>query len=406
MPNIAFILFKPKTLKDGSHPVLLRLTQNRVRNYISTGFSGSEDEWNDDFGRFDLARINDKKRKKELKDANDDLDIKFQKAKKVLSDMERFDIPYTFAEFKQRYKVNLESKRESVYTYFNKTIDKLEKERSLSNAAVYLNTLNKIKKFHPKDLRFTEIDKAFLEKFKTKLLSEGLKPNTASIYLRTLRSLLNRAESDNIIPAILNPFKTGSFNLKKLSNQSVKRVITKDEFYSIVKLKIQPEDDLYDSWMIFQFSYFARGMNFKDVALLTWQNVTEGAYIRQKTKRAIKLSDNKFTRAILDHYRGRDDKYVFPVITKRQKTLKQLETKIQSARKNYNKDLKDIARMAEISINLTGYVARHTYATVLKKAGTDLYTIQMGLGHSRPSTTQIYLDSLDDSALVEAETNL
>ena len=157
---------------------------------------------------------------------------------------------------------------------------------------------------------------------------------------------------------------------------------------------------------MFKFSYYARGMNFKDMALLSWKDIANGGYVRQKTDRVIMLPDNDQIRAILEHYRGRDEKYVFPVITQRQKTLKQVEMRIKTGRKEYNADLKKIARMAGITVNLTGYVARHTYATVLKKSGADIYTIKQGLGHSRVSTTQIYIASLDYSALKEAEKNL
>lgn len=55
---------------------------------------------------------------------------------------------------------------------------------------------------------------------------------------------------------------------------------------------------------------------------------------------------------------------------------------------------------------ITFHVARHTYATVLKKAGVNIALISESLGHSDLSTTQIYLDSFENTQLKAAMKNL
>ena len=57
-------------------------------------------------------------------------------------------------------------------------------------------------------------------------------------------------------------------------------------------------------------------------------------------------------------------------------------------------------------INLTSYVARHSYATVLKNSGVNIALISETLGHSDLKTTQIYLDSFDNEQIDEAMKNL
>lgn len=56
--------------------------------------------------------------------------------------------------------------------------------------------------------------------------------------------------------------------------------------------------------------------------------------------------------------------------------------------------------------NLTTYVARHTFATVLKRSGVNIAIISESLGHSDLSTTQIYLDSFENDQIDEAMQNL
>ncbi len=71
--------------------------------------------------------------------------------------------------------------------------------------------------------------------------------------------------------------------------------------------------------------------------------------------------------------------------------------------KMVNKDLKEIAALAKIDFNLTTYVARHSYATVLKRSGVSTAVISEALGHQNEKTTQIYLDSFENAVIDEAD---
>ena len=56
-------------------------------------------------------------------------------------------------------------------------------------------------------------------------------------------------------------------------------------------------------------------------------------------------------------------------------------------------------------LNIT-YIIRHTFATVLKRSGVNIAIISESLGHSDLSTTQIYLDSFENSQIDAAMQHL
>ena len=56
-------------------------------------------------------------------------------------------------------------------------------------------------------------------------------------------------------------------------------------------------------------------------------------------------------------------------------------------------------------LNIT-YVARHSFATILKKSGVNIGIISQALGHQDIKTTQIYLSQFDNEQVDDAMKNL
>ena len=71
-----------------------------------------------------------------------------------------------------------------------------------------------------------------------------------------------------------------------------------------------------------------------------------------------------------------------------------------------NRELKVLASELEIEADMTTYVARHSFATVLKRSGVNTSIISEAMGHSSERVTQIYLDSFENTQIDEAMSNL
>ena len=90
--------------------------------------------------------------------------------------------------------------------------------------------------------------------------------------------------------------------------------------------------------------------------------------------------------------------YLLPILKNSDDSRKQY----RYAQCRINKLLKEIAKMADISIPLSMYVARHSWASIAKSKNIPIPVISEGMGHDSEMTTQIYLASLDNSVVDNA----
>ena len=71
-----------------------------------------------------------------------------------------------------------------------------------------------------------------------------------------------------------------------------------------------------------------------------------------------------------------------------------------------NRELRALGKELRITADVTTYVARHSFATVLKKSGVNIGIISQALGHQDIKTTQIYLSKFDNEQVDDAMQNL
>ena len=95
--------------------------------------------------------------------------------------------------------------------------------------------------------------------------------------------------------------------------------------------------------------------------------------------------------------------FLLPIITSNDGTERRQYERMEH---NVNRNLKKIGEMAGLQIPLTTYVARHTWASTMRDMGFDLSIVSRGLGHESLKTTQIYLSSIDTTAVAKANRSM
>ncbi len=94
----------------------------------------------------------------------------------------------------------------------------------------------------------------------------------------------------------------------------------------------------------------------------------------KKTGKQINLCLTKNASAIIDKYYKGGKGFLFPILdVTRHITATQRENRLHKVLGQVDKSLKIVAQIAKVDVNLTTYVARHSYATVLKRSGANIY---------------------------------
>ena len=303
-------------------------------------------------------------------------------------------------------KVNKPVKRKTVQEVFNQYIQELESANRLRYADMYKCTMHSLIKFNKHlDIPFSDMDTIWLKRYEVWLQSQGLAINTLGTRFRHLRVIYNFAIEEKIVKSEYYPFN--SFKVSKLSQTTAKRSIQKGEILSVLNYQGQtPLECLAID--LFTFSYLAAGINFGDIARLTKDNILENRliYIRKKTQKQIKVSLQEQAIKLIQKYSMPDNPYLFPILSNFHKTEQQKVNRIHKIIAKVNKSLKEIGERLNIPIDLTTYVARHSFATVLKRSGVNTSLICEALGHSSERVTQIYLDSFGNDQMEDAMKNL
>ena len=94
---------------------------------------------------------------------------------------------------------------------------------------------------------------------------------------------------------------------------------------------------------------------------------------------------------IFDKYRYVGTSCLLPIISREDGSERR---QYQSQMRKINRHLKDIARLIRLSLTLSLYYTRHSWATIARGKDVPLSVISEGLGHDSETTTQIYLDSI------------
>lgn len=401
--SVSVVCYKSKTLSNGESPLMLQVSKSGKRKYQSLGISIKPRYW--DFTR----------NKPKPNCPNKDYIQKIILDKQTELQQRMLELNSEQKEYTTTTLLNDENKKfelKTVSEFYQELIEEYRVNNKCGNRLIYKSSYNSLKVFtnDKLDIPFSAIDITWLNKYERWLRSKGNEETTMSLMFRTLRSTYNKAIKAKCARKSEYPFD--EFKINKFDVSTQKRAIAKTEVLKFTK-DVRPIDKrqyIQLSKDIFMFSYLCGGINFTDIANLTKANIIEGKrlhYIRQKTGKLIKIGLSEEAMKIIERYATESKGYLFPILNANlHKTPLQKQNRIHKILGKVNINLKLIAAQLGVEGNLTTYVARHSFASVLKKSGVNIALISEALGHSDIATTQIYLDSFDNEQIDAAMKNL
>lgn len=388
------VKFRSSIVEKKQGTLYYQLIHNRIIRQINTDYKIFFDEWNKQTARI-IPSLFDENRRNYLLSVEEKIICDTNRLAKIIAAFNKKGVSYTADNIV--YSFENQVKATTFFVFMQHSISRLKQLGKVRTSETYKTTLNSFMKFrNNKDLLPDDITPELMAEYEAYLDSKGISMNSSSFYLRILRAVYNCAVEKELTEQKY-PFKYVYTGVEK----TIKRAVP----FKVIK-QIKDLDLIFFPTLnyvrdMFLFSFYTRGMSFVDMAYLKKKNLSGGvlSYRRKKTGQQLFIKWEKCMQDILDRYPINNSPYLLPII---KNTRQDERSQYKNVSCLINRNLKIIGNRLGLSIPLTMYVARHSWASIAKSKNIPVTVISEGMGHDSEQTTQIYLASLDTSIVDRA----
>lgn len=387
------VKFRPSTVAECEGTIYYQIIHVRKVRHLPTNYKVFPSEWDENRSMVKTSQISD--RIPLIISIREQIRCDSERLARIVRQLDANGLSYTVDDVINEF--NRYVCEYSLFNFMESIIASLRQNGKIRTSETYISTLNSFKKYRGnEDIILDCISSETMKGYEAWHIARGVTPNTISFYTRILRAVYNRAVEDGVI-ANRKPFRHVYTGIDK----TLKRALPLTLIKKIKSLDLTLTPTLDFARNMFMMSFYLRGMSFIDMAFLKKSDLKNGyvTYRRRKTGQLLTIEWTKEMQMLLDKYPENSSEYLLPVI---RNTGVNERSAYRNASYNINHNLKRIAEMAGVTIPLTLYVARHSWASAAKVKGIPLSVISEGLGHDSETTTRIYLAGLDTSIVDEA----
>lgn len=390
------VKFRPSSIDDKEGSIYYQVIHNRVVRQIRTDCRIFESEWNGKTLTVVVPVWASDERKNYLQSIVRCIAWDIKRLKAIIALYDKRSESYTADDIVTKF--DKQANEQSLFSFMQGVINQLKRLNRIRTSETYAATLASFMKFREgQDILLCEIGCDTMMLYEAWLKANGNCPNTTSFYMRILRAVYNRAVEKELTEQ-RHPFKHVYTGIDK----TVKRAVPLKAVKRIKELDLMLKPHLDYARDMFLFSFYTRGMSFIDMAYLKKLDLKNGiiTYRRKKTNQQLSIRWEKCMEEIVAKYKNRSvTQYLLPIITD---PLTEERIQYRNALCRVNVALKEVARLANLSIPLTMYCSRHSWASIAKSKNIPLSVISEGMGHDSEETTRIYLASLDSNVIDKA----
>ncbi len=390
------VKFRPSTTENKEGTIYYQIIQNRVIRQLKTDYRLFMYEWNEENNAIIITNSN---RQNYLQSIEERINWDIKRLQNIINQLENKRVKYTADDIISTFQK--QANEQSLFNFMQGVISQLQLMGKQRTSETYRATLRSFMSFREdRDILLEEINSDTMLMYEAYLRNRGLTKNSTSFYMRILRAVYNRAVEKDLTTN-RNPFKHVYTGIDK----TVKRAIPLKAIKQIKSLDLSLQPSLDFARDMFLFSFYTRGMSFIDMAYLNKKDLSNGilSYRRRKTGQQLFIKWEKCMQEIVDKY---DTDYCSPYLLPILKYPYDNRSQYKNVLFRTNKYLKEVAKMAGVSVPLTLYVARHSWASIAKSKNIPISVISEGMGHDSEMTTQIYLASLDNAVVDRANAQI
>ena len=389
------VKFRPSTIGGKEGTIYYQVIHNRVVRQIYTDYKLFASEWQSHSEAVILHRVpNEQERNNHLLSISSRIRWDKDRLNKIIQALSQSGT-FVADDIGMRFQDNRQE--QSFNAYICQQIARLKRLGKIRTSETYTAAFRSFNGFmNDKEVLFNQISADLIAEYEAYLKGRGNSPNTISFYMRVLKAVYNRAVEDGLTGQ-RHPFKSVYTGMEK----TLKRAISLNDLKRIKGLDLSLKPNLDFARDMFLFCFYTRGMSFIDMAYLRKKDLQNGilSYRRRKTGQQLFIKWERCMQEIVDKYPINETEYLLPIITKRNKDYRKQYT---NELHRVNHLLKKIGKQLDLSIPLTMYVGRHSWASIAKSRNVPISVISEGMGHDSENTTQIYLASLDTSVVDRA----
>lgn len=386
--------FRPSSIEGKAGSLYYQVIYRRKVRQIATNFRVTQSEWDSELENVGI-KDNALSRTNYLQYVQNHIEYDKKCFTRIIKKLTISDTPFTVDTVAEEFQK--QSSEITLFSYMEKMIGKLWSQGQYRTSETYQATLNSFRKFREGvDVCLDDIDSEMLISYEYHLKAKELAPNTISFYMKRLRAVYNDAVEDGYVDN-RNPFK----KVFTSSEKTIKRAIPLKYVRKLKDMDLSYSASKSFARDMFLFSFYTRGMSFVDMAYLHKKNLKDEilTYRRKKTGRLLSISWEDCMQKIANRYSLLSSPFLLSII----------KDPAGNTRKQYhnaltliNHNLKTIGRDLGLTLPLTMYVARHSWASIARDEGIPISVISEGMGHDSESTTQIYLASLETQVIDKA----
>ena len=382
MATLSLVLDKRRAKQDGTFPIVFRIGVGKKSSYIKTGIYILENQ-------FDTSS-NLVKNADNLNKQLYQLDILYRQRfyKYILENPDNENIVDL-----KNYLINKLPEEHTIKEFWEEHIVTLNNSGRNGGARVYKMSLSVISKNTNLDIPFNKYTYKDLVQLEKVLYQNGVSTNGIGVYFRSFRAICNKAINMDIVGYEWYPFR--KYKIKK--EKTTPRVLSIVEMRNYFNHAIEPKHLFYKSWLIGKLIFMLRGINLKDLLLLTNKNIKGDRIIYKRAKTgkiySVKITDE--VKQILTEFKTNET--LLGILSNADLLDKEkLVTIYIQKRKVINSHLSKIGAQLNVNEDISTYVFRYTYANIAKQIGYSKDIIAEALGHEYGnSVTNIYLELFD-----------